>query len=611
MKQYHRRRWTAALLAGILAIGFSPVFSTTAQETEPSADTVAALQQYLLGEAETGAIDYNEDGVVNGIDLTMLRQHVQQSETEIQDGYTGFIQADGRLLTDETGKQYIIRGMAFGNDVWSNPTVPSTTHHTAESYQELAEMGFNSVRFYLNYGMFESDSDPYTYREEGFDWIDQNIAWAKAEGIRLVLNMHYPQGGYQSQGDGTALWTEPENQARLCALWTEIARRYADEPVILGYGLVNEPVVAAENGSESLALWQSVAQTITDSIRTVDQNHMIFVERMCAAQNLEGTNEQWMNFNDENNYVHIDDENVVYEFHYYDPHAFTHQGLDWAGTAGNYVTYPDEDYVVSSGNVQWAGSTFSGDLADPTDTQWQYLESGMITPEADGTQVICLVVQAQAIGNYALVYADDLKLDEYDEDGNYVQTIYANSFDTSNVLSFWSNDGSGSAWYAYSGGLDDSGALAISRTTDDASCSTAYFRPTPGHSYQASGYFKVQGADENAIIRPRVDLWDVESIDVLNRDYLEKTVAQNIAFSETYDVPVYCGEFGADVQCYEEGRGGDRWMADVLDIFEQADISFNYHAYHDASFGLYADSGVPSVEKRNETLYELFCSMLK
>lgn len=48
--------------------------------------------------------------------------------------------------------------------------------------------------------------------------------------------MHYPQGGYQSQGNGMALWTDPENQRRLVKLWGEIARRYADEPAIQGYG---------------------------------------------------------------------------------------------------------------------------------------------------------------------------------------------------------------------------------------------------------------------------------------------------------------------------------------------------------------------------------------
>ena len=87
----------------------------------------------------------------------------------------------------------------------------------------------------------------------------------------------------------------------------------------------------------------------------------------------------------------------------------------------------------------------------------------------------------------------------------------------------------------------------------------------------------------NAIVRPRVDVWNVDSIEVLNRAYLEKTIQQNITFSETYDVPVYCGEFGAGAHCFENDRGGDRWMDDVMDIFHDADISFNYHAFHEGS----------------------------
>ena len=390
------RAVTAGLLTAALSVGMG-AFPGTALET--GAGEIAGLQAFLLGNSDTGGADYNGDGVVDGMDLTLLRQKAGASG-EIQDGYTGFIHADGKQLVDEDGKPYTIKGMAFGNEVWSNPSAEPTRHHDAESYQELAEMGFDSVRFYLNYGLFESDSKPYTYREEGFAWLDKNIAWAKAAGIRLVLNMHYPQGGYQSQGDGTALWTEPENQKRLCALWTEIARRYADEPVILGYGLVNEPVVAAASGEKSLELWQSVAQTLTDGIRTVDNNHMIFVERMCASQDLAGTQEQWVNFNDENNYVRLDDDNTVYEFHYYDPHAFTHQGFDWAGTLGNDVSYPDESYLVSGGNTQWSTSTFAGDKADTSDTEWQYLKSGKITPKADGTQVISLVFQAENVGSY-------------------------------------------------------------------------------------------------------------------------------------------------------------------------------------------------------------------
>ncbi|MBR4306279.1 MAG: cellulase family glycosylhydrolase [Ruminiclostridium sp.] len=232
-----------------------------------------------------------------------------------EDEDVGFITVDGKLLRDENNKEYIIKGIAFGNNVWANPeTPPENRHHTEESYKELAELDFNSVRFYLNYGLFESDDNPYVYNEAGFEWLDKNIAQAKKYGIKLLLNMHYPQGGYQSQGAGNALWLYKENQNRLTALWTEIARRYSDEPTILGYGIVNEPVVAiqTDNPADALKLWQKVAQQITNGIRTVDNNHLIFVEKMCAVSYANTGKVEWGNFNDENNYVRINDANVVY-----------------------------------------------------------------------------------------------------------------------------------------------------------------------------------------------------------------------------------------------------------------------------------------------------------
>ena len=111
------------------------------------------------------------------------------------------------------GKEYIIRGMAMGNDVWNNPTTAPVSDHNERSYKELSELGFNSVRFYLNYGLFETESG--SRRTEGFKWIDKNLKWAKKYGIRLVLNMHCPPGGYQSQGNGDRLWTDAKMQKRL------------------------------------------------------------------------------------------------------------------------------------------------------------------------------------------------------------------------------------------------------------------------------------------------------------------------------------------------------------------------------------------------------------
>jgi len=40
-------------------------------------------------------------------------------------------------------------------------------------------MGMNTIRFYLNYHFFEDDTNPYNYKQTAWDWLDQNIAWAK------------------------------------------------------------------------------------------------------------------------------------------------------------------------------------------------------------------------------------------------------------------------------------------------------------------------------------------------------------------------------------------------------------------------------------------------
>ena len=150
-----------------------------------------------------------------------------------------FFHAEGGAIVSPAGETAVLRGMGFGNNVWVSSQADIGFHHNEDSFREMSELGFNSVRFLLNYRWFEDDENPYVYKQEGFDYINRSIAWAKKYNIGLVLNMHYPQGGYQSQGNGTALWTDPENQRRLVKLWGEIARRYADEPTIQGLSLIH------------------------------------------------------------------------------------------------------------------------------------------------------------------------------------------------------------------------------------------------------------------------------------------------------------------------------------------------------------------------------------
>lgn len=120
----------------------------------------------------------------------------------------GFYRVSGQQIVDPNGDPVVLKGISFGNTNYGNPSDISmgpAADHDAGSYFELAAMGLDHVRFEINYGLFEDDNAPYQYKQSGFDWLDQNIQWAKDAGIHLILTMKHPQGGYQastSQMDG-------------------------------------------------------------------------------------------------------------------------------------------------------------------------------------------------------------------------------------------------------------------------------------------------------------------------------------------------------------------------------------------------------------------------
>lgn len=239
-------------------------------------------------------------------------------------GENPFLHAVGRDLVDGQGNRVVLKGICFGNDVWSNPSSPPVRHHGEADYRALRELGMNAVRFYLNTALLQDDRPPFALRPSGLEWLDRNLAWARRSGVYLILNLHVPPGGFQSNGEGGALWRERENQERVVALWRELARRYRDEPALAGYDLLNEPVVADDPRQ-----WEDLARRALAAVRAEDPLHAVFVERLNAVIG-RGTSPDWNeDRNGEMNFFLLEDGNVVYEFHFYKPMAFTHQGASW------------------------------------------------------------------------------------------------------------------------------------------------------------------------------------------------------------------------------------------------------------------------------------------
>jgi endoglucanase len=506
----------------------------------------------------------------------------------------------GSKLLGPDEREVVLRGMAFGNRVWSNERLPRR-HHDERDYERLKALGMNAVRFYVNYLTLESDEAPGVLREDGFKWLDDNIQWAKNNGIYLVLNFHVPPGGYQSLGAGKALWRDAKMQERFIALWRAIALRYAKEPTIAGYDLLNEPVVDSD-----IDQWKILAERSIKAIREVDPNHAIFVERVNAVGG------DWAE-NDERNFFRVSDSNVVYEFHFYKPFHFTHQGASWVDFAAASAKYPDEKVAEAEWFLtDYATGTYDSPKLPVGDSDWKYYEG----------QVFSIKNAQLAIGKPALVcdsvgegraYFDDIILERVDAEGKAVETLWSMNLDTVRGWYFWEQSPHGTHSLANSGHGDNT-SLSITGTTGVANLGgdTLRFRPIVGASYRVSGWMKGEGIPPKATCQIRLDFSSSRvPVQTRGREFLEQEMSAYLAWGKREQVPLFLGEFGAIRAAFEDDRGGVRWVRDMLDIALRENLSFTYHDYHEQSFGLYfGDDGLPDDNNANQPLIELFRSKL-
>ncbi len=106
----------------------------------------------------------------------------------------------------------------------------------------------------------------------------------------------------------------------------------------------------------------------------------------------------------------------------------------------------------------------------------------------------------------------------------------------------------------------------------------------------------------------RLDFAKASDIRTFNKESLDAAVKPYADFSEEHNVPVYLGEFGVISEGFKEDRNGTSWVSDMIDICRKYGIGFNYHTYHEGSFGLYLSDEMvlPAAKDRNEKLAEVF-----
>ena len=505
----------------------------------------------------------------------------------------------GADIVDGKGRPVVLRGVSFGNEVWTNVRLPRR-HHDEADYGRIAAMGMNAVRFYLNYRTFEADAAPGKYLDDGWQWLDDNIAWAKRHGVYLILNMHVPPGGFQSLGAGKALWDRPDVQDRLIALWTAIARHCKGEPTVAGYDLLNEPVV-----TRAASQWRDLAGRIAVAIRAVDPDHMLFVERLNSIAG------DWKEDGDRN-FFRIADPNTVYEFHFYKPFHFTHQSASWVPFAAEGVRYPDARAEVEWFLLDRKAGTEASPRLPPGDSAWTFYPGAPF--RVDDPAIVVgkpvLVVQNAGPGK---VWFDDLTLEELDDAGKVKRVIWEKNLTGTRGWYFWTKDGKGGAVRS-DNGHGDGASIVAAGTVGDANlgADVLRFRAAPGATYRLSGWMRGEKIPPTATCQIRLDFFSSRAkVQDSDRAFMEQEIDAFVAWGKREKVPLFLGETGVIRFGFDDDRGGLRWVSDMLDIARARNLSFTYHAYHEDAFGIYRGSGtLPDPARANTPLIDLFTAKL-
>ena len=188
----------------------------------------------------------------------------------------------------------------------------------------MADNGIKSLRFPIDLDQYATNRDAFvadTTIELKFDdenlfaVLDSFVEWTGKNGMSFVIDYHEYDNSYNQTSAKNASYIK-----MMANVWKHVAAHYASSTrEDIFFELLNEPDMS--KGKVTSANWRTAAQEIIKAIRTVDTTHTIIFG-----------DAQWYSIKLLANGAPLEDKNIIYAIHTYEPFVFTHQGADWADT---------------------------------------------------------------------------------------------------------------------------------------------------------------------------------------------------------------------------------------------------------------------------------------
>ncbi len=178
--------------------------------------------------------------------------------------------------------------------------------------QTIASWGFDHVRIPVDYNVLEDENG--NYKENGFKIIEKALLWCRKYKLNTIIDLHKTAGySFDKYHNESGFFGNEQLHERFFSLWEQLAKRFGNFYKTTAFELLNEV-----DDEKDMIVWNKISKMCIERIRKYAPNTIILYgshhkNSVLAVKDLEKPY----------------DENIIYNFHCYEPLKFTHQGAYW------------------------------------------------------------------------------------------------------------------------------------------------------------------------------------------------------------------------------------------------------------------------------------------
>jgi hypothetical protein len=240
--------------------------------------------------------------------------------------------------------EHLAKGVNLPFWFWYPPANPQD-RFAVEEFADLRATGITFVRVPIDLGfLYDVETG---FHQENLALVDRAIRQLHEADLAVIVDLHSTSQADSDAANYSRSLEDPAFVDIYVQFWSDFAAHLSQfDPEMTIFGLMNEPVFY-----DTPEAWWPIQERLIAAARASAPEHTLIA-----------TAARWSSIDMLLELPPLDDANILYEFHFYEPFPFTHQGATWAGTPWQELR--NIPYPSSPEAVEGLGAGLSQEAAD-------------------------------------------------------------------------------------------------------------------------------------------------------------------------------------------------------------------------------------------------------